>query len=135
MDLRAYARHMTEFSVRLSNRPGQLAKLTRLLADAAISIEAFAAVADNGHSHVRFVVDSPHKARRVLMGADLEFDERDVLDTFLPRGTGSLAHMAEGLADAGVNIESLYLLHTNAEGYHLAVTVDDTDDGVSALAG
>ena len=126
---------MTEFSVRLANRPGQLAKLTRLLADAAIAIEAFAAVADNGESHVRFVVDSPHKARRVLMGADLEFDERDVLDTFLPRGSGSLAHMAEGLAAAGVNVDSLYLLHSNAEGFHIAMTVDDTDDGLSALAG
>ena len=126
---------MTEFSVRLTNRPGQLAKLTRLLADATVNIEAFAAVADNGHSHVRFVVDSPHRARRVLMAADLEFEERDVLDTFLPRGTGSLAHMAEDLAHAGVNVDSIYLLHTNAEGYHLAMTVDDTDEGMSALAG
>jgi hypothetical protein len=126
---------MTEFSVRLTNRPGQLAMLARMLADASIAIEAFAAVADNGHSHVRFVVESPAKARRTLMNADLAFDERDILDTFLPRGTGSLAHMAESLASAGVNIDSLYLLHTNSEGYHLAVTVDDGDEASEALAG
>jgi hypothetical protein len=35
--------------------------------------------------------------------------------------------MADGLADAGVNIDSIYLLHSNAEGLHMAVTVDDPD--------
>lgn len=126
---------MTEFSVRLANRPGQLAKLARMLADASVSIEAFAAVADNGQSHIRIVVDAPARTRRVLMGADLEFDEREVLDTFLPRGTGTLAHMAESLANAGINIDSMYLLHSDAQGFHMAVTVDDDDNAISALAG
>jgi hypothetical protein len=126
---------MTEFSVRLANTPGQLARVARLLADADIAIEAFATVADNGQSHVRFVVTSAPKARRALMAADLEFDERDVLDTFLPRGAGALAHMAEDLARAGVNIDSMYLLHSSAEGFHLAVTVDDADVAYTALAG
>ncbi len=130
----AYREGMTEFSIRLANRPGQLAALARMLADASVSIEAFAAMATNGESQVRIVVETPSVARRVLMGANLEFEERDVLDTFLPRGKGSLAHMAERLAAAGVNIDSLYLLHTSAEGYHFAVTVDDNDD-IEALAG
>lgn len=125
---------MTEFSVRMANRPGQLAKLTRLLADAAVSIEAFAAVAGNGESQVRFVVASPAVTRRVLMSANLEFDERDVLDTFVPRGTGSLAQIAEHLASAGINVDSMYLLHTSSEGYHLALTVDDAS-AYEALAG
>ena len=118
---------MTEFSVRLANQPGQLATLARLLADASVSIEALAAVADDGHSHVRFVVEAPTMARRVLADAGFDFTERSVLDTFLPRGEGSLAHMAEGLAASGVNIDSLYLLHTNSQGYHLAVTVSNDD--------
>ena len=126
---------MTEFSVRLTNRPGQLAKLARLLADANVQIEALAAVADDGHSHVRFVVEASALARRALTAADMAFDEREVLDTFLPRGTGSLAHMAESLATAGVNIDSLYLLHSSSEGFHLAVTVDDADGAYTALAG
>ncbi|MGI9585088.1 MAG: hypothetical protein ACR2N7_05805 [Acidimicrobiia bacterium] len=126
---------MTEFSVRLANTPGQLARVARLLADADVAIEAFATFADNGYSQVRFVVTAAPRARRALMAADLEFDERDVLDTFLPRGAGALAHMAEELAHAGVNIDSMYLLHSNAEGFHLAVTVDDADVAYTALAG
>ncbi len=125
---------MREFSIRLANRPGQLASLTRMLADAGIEIEALATVADNGHSHVRLVVDNAARVRRSLMNADLEFEERDILDMFLPRGVGSLAHMVENLARSRINIESMYLLHTNAEGYHVAVTVDNTDTALRVVA-
>jgi hypothetical protein len=68
------------------------------------------------------------------MSADLEFDERDVLDTFLPRGTRTLAHMAHELAHAGVNVDSLYLLHSDAEGFHFAMTVDDPDQAHGILS-
>lgn len=125
---------MTEFSVSLANRPGQLAALTRLFANAGIEIEAFATVADNGQSHVRIVVEQAPKARRLLMNADIVFDERSVLDTFIPRGNSGLAAIAESLAHAGVNVESMYLLHTNAEGMHIAMTVSDTDRAHEALA-
>jgi len=126
---------MTEFSVKLANRPGQLAALARLFADAGVGIEALAAVADNGRFHIRFVVEHAPKARRLLMNADIAFDERDVLDTFVPRGEGGLAAISESLAHAGVNVESMYLLHTNAEGYHVAFTVSDADVANQALAG
>lgn len=125
---------MTEFSIRLANRPGQLASLARILSEAGVEVEAFAAVADDGASHVRVIVNAPAAARRALMAADLEFDERDVLDTFLPRGSGALAHMAAELAGAGVNINSMYLLHSDAEGFHFAMTVDDTEEGRRALS-
>ncbi len=125
---------MKEFSVRLRNRPGQLAALTRLLADADIEIDALATVTDDGHSHVRFVVENPARTRRLLMDADLIFDESEILDMFLPRGTGSLAHMVDRLARSGVNIDSLYLLHSNAQGFHVAVTVDDTEAAIRATA-
>ncbi len=124
---------MTEVSVRLAHRPGQLAALTRLLADAGIEIEALATVADNDQSYVHIVVQGAARVRRVLMNADLEFQERDVLDIFLPRGTSSLSHMAEGLARSNVNIESMYLLHSSAEGFHLAVTVNDEDAAIQVL--
>ncbi len=56
---------MTEFSVRLANRPGQLATLARLFADAGVSIEALVAVADNGQSHIRIVVGQAARAGRL----------------------------------------------------------------------
>ena len=118
---------MKEFSLTIANRPGQLATLARSLADAGVNIEALAAMAVDGKSQVRLMVDDADAGRRVLRALDIHFEERPVLDTFLSNSPGSLAEMADGLADAGVNIDSIYLLHSNAEGLHMAVTVDDPD--------
>ena len=126
---------MTEFSILLANRPGQLASLTRILSDAGIGIEAFATMAEDSTSHIRFIPDDDARTRRALKVAGINWQETDVLDTFIPRGTSGLAAMAGGLAEAGVNIDSMYLLHTNAEGYHLAVTVSDPETARAALAG
>lgn len=125
---------MREFSVTLANRPGQLAALARTLADAGVNIDTLAALAADGESLVRFMVDDAEAARRALGAAGVRYDERPVLDTFLPNRPGSLAAMTEQLASAGVNIDSIYLLHSSAEGLHFAVTVDDTDTAGSALA-
>jgi hypothetical protein len=116
---------MKEFSVTLSNQPGQLAALAGRLADAGVHIESLAALGSDTESLVRFMPDDAVAARRVLEEAGVHFDERPVLDTFLPDEPGALAELTRKLANADVNIDSIYLLHTNAEGLHFAVTVDD----------
>ncbi len=118
---------MKEFSVTLANKPGQLATLAGHLADAGIHIESLAAIGSNGESLVRFMPDDADATRRVLTGAGVHFEERPILDTFLRDEPGALAEVTQKLADAGVNIDSIYLLHSNAEGLHFAVTVDDPE--------
>ena len=124
---------MREFSLTIANRPGQLATLARSLADAGVNIEALAAMSVDGESQVRLMVDDADAGRRVLRELGLAFQERPVLDTYLPNTPGSLADMADGLAEAEINIDSIYLLHSNAEGLHMAVTVDDPDIARSRL--
>ena len=118
---------MKEFSVTLTNKPGQLATLAGQLADAGIHIESLAAIGRDGESLVRFMPDDAVATRHVLDSAGVHFEERPILDTFLPNDPGALAAVTQRLADAGVNIDSMYLLHSNAEGLHFAVTVDDPD--------
>ncbi len=126
--------HVREFSVTLANRPGQLARLSRLLADAGVHVETLAAVATDGESIVRFLPQEPGLARRALEEAGLHFQERPVIDTFLHSHPEALAEFTDELAAAGVNIESMYLLHANADGRHFALTVDDTETARSHLA-
>ncbi len=118
---------MKEFSVTLANKPGQLATLAGHLADAGIHIESLAAIGSNGESLVRFMPDDADATRHVLNEAGVHFEERPILDTFLRDEPGALAEVTQKLADAGVNIDSIYLLHSNAEGLHFAVTVDDPE--------
>ncbi len=55
------------------------------------------------------------------------FEERRIISAVLHDKPGALADMAEALANTGVNIEAMYLLHSSSEGLHFAVAVDDVD--------
>ena len=82
---------MTEFTVHLANRPGQLATLARRLADAGVHIEAFAAFATGEEGVVRLMADNEDAARRVLEEAGLVYDEHRVIATVVPNRPGALA--------------------------------------------
>ena len=116
---------MIEFSVKLTNRPGQLATLSRELATAGVNIEALAAITTETDGMVKLVVDEDYATRRVLNDAGMSFEERRVITAVLHDKPGALADMAEALANTDVNIEAMYLLHSNAEGLHFVVAVDD----------
>lgn len=118
---------MTEFVVRLDNRPGSLARLTELLAGAGVNIDALAAWGRNGDGIVRLVVDQPEACARVLDEAGLSFDEQPVLSARLADRPGELARVARALADAGVNIEAIFLLGAHADGLEVAIAVDDPE--------
>lgn len=130
----AYNELMKEFSVTLANQPGQLATLARRLSDAGVRIESLAAIGSDGESLVRIMPDNSDAMRRVLREAGLHFEERPVLATYLPDEPGALADVAQRLADASVNIDSIYLLHSNAVGLHFAITVDDPETARANLA-
>ena len=119
---------MTEFIVRMANRPGMLASLTETLAGAGVNINALAAFGMDEEGIVRLVVDEPKIARRALEEAGLHVEEHQVLTTYIPHRPGQLADVTRRLADAGVNIDALYVLHTNSEGIELAIAVDQPEE-------
>lgn len=125
---------MTEFTVHLANQPGMLACLTEKLAEAGISIEALAAFGVNEVGLVRVMVDDAPATRSVLRSNDITFEERPVQVTTLPHRPGAVAAMTRRLADAGVNIDALYLLRSSAEGLEFAIGIDDAE-AATGLAG
>ena len=121
---------MIEFSVKLSNRPGQLATLSRELAAAGVNIEALAAFTSGPEGYVKIVVDHEEAARRVLREAGVGYEERRIITAVLHDKPGALADMAEALATIGVNSEAMYLLRSNDDGLSFAVAVDDPESAV-----
>jgi hypothetical protein len=115
---------MTEFVVKMENRPGRLASLTEALAAFGVNIEALAAYGTDGDGTVRLIVDDAATTRRVLDEAALANEEHTVLTAHLPHRPGELAQLTRSLADAGVNIDALYVLRANASGIELAISVD-----------
>lgn len=118
---------MTEFVVRLDNRPGSFARLTELLAEAGVNIETLCAWAADGEGIVRFIADDAAAARRALAEAGILADERTVLTTVLPHRPGALAEVARNLADAEVIIEALYVLRSSGDGVEVAIAVDQPE--------
>ena len=118
---------MTEFIVQMENRPGRLASLTEALAAFGVNIEALAAYGTNGEGTVRLIVDDAATTRRVLSEAALQSEEHMVLTAQLPHRPGELARLTRLIADAGINIDALYVLRSNAEGIELAVSIDEPE--------
>ena len=115
---------MTEFVVRMDNRPGRLAALTEALAESGDNIEALAAFGINGDGMIRLIVDDAAAARRTFLAAGVSAEEHQVLTAFLPDRPGQLAAVARSLADSDINIDAVYVLNSGAEGIELAVVVD-----------
>lgn len=118
---------MTEFTIQLANRPGQLSGLAKLLADAGVNIEALAAFGIEDLGVVRVLVDDPVAARDVIKEGGLVAQEREVITTVIGHEPGTLAKLTQSLADADVNIDGLYFLHANSDTIELALAVDDPD--------
>lgn len=124
---------MTEFIVELADRPGSLAGLARRLAEAGVNIEALAGWNASGEGVVRFVANDSAAARHALNGAGVRFSERQVLTVTLEHRPGALADMAGSLADAGINIEAIYVLSGGGERLHVAVAVDETESAAAIV--
>lgn len=124
---------MTEFVVRMEHRPGRLASLTEALAAFGVNIEALAAYGADGEGTVRLIVDDAATTRRVLDEAALGNEEHPVLTAHLPHRPGELARLTRLIADAGVNIDAIYVLRADVDGIEFAVSLDQPAGAVPDL--
>lgn len=126
---------MTEFIVALPDQPGSLAGFARMLAAAGVNIDALAGWNASGEGIVRLVVNDPDAARRVFDDSGLRYGERSVLSVSLPNRPGALADLSGSLADAGVNIEAIYVVGGGSESLDIAIAVDETESAADLLEG
>ena len=124
---------MTEFVVHMENQPGRLASLTEALAAFGVNIEALAAYGHDGDGTVRLIVDDAPTTRRVLKEAALLHEENTVLTALLPHRPGELARLTRSVADAGVNIDAIYVLRANSDGVEFALSVDQPESALPHL--
>jgi hypothetical protein len=97
-----------ELTFDLEDRPGNLAKACRALADSGVNILAFQSVASEGKGRVRCVVDNAIVAKRVLDNEGLSYSEADVAQVRLRHRPGELARAAARLGEAEINIKYAY---------------------------
>jgi len=116
---------MKEFKVFVADKPGELARVTDALANAAVNIRAIASESKHDISFLRIVTNDVSTTEKALRGAGLKFETNEILTLELMDRPGELSKVAKRLARAGINVVSLYLLGSKNGRTEIAMVVDD----------
>jgi hypothetical protein len=125
---------MRDMTVVLENVPGSLASLGESLGAAGVNIEGGCAISDGEGTVVHILVNDAARAREVLDAAGFDVrDEQPALSIYVSGDDrpGLIGRYARRMADAGVNIERMYL----AAGSRLAFVTDDQAGARAAIRG
>lgn len=122
----------TDLMVMMEDRPGALAELGNALGAGGVNLAGACAMTSRGQGMVHLLVeDNPVPAREAITAAGIDIAaEREVVVVDVQDEPGMLGSHAERLAEAGVNIELMYV----ATGTRLVFGVDDPDAARQALA-
>jgi hypothetical protein len=97
-----------EFTVLVEDGPGMLGKVCRALADGGVNILALQSFPIGGKSVIRFIVDNPTTAKRVLVSEGLTHTEAEIVHAKLRHRPGEIARIASRLGEANININYAY---------------------------
>ncbi len=110
-----------QLTVALENRPGTLAHMAKVLADAKVNIVALLNSTAGAQGSAQVVVDNVNRAKKALGAAGLPYTEGTLEQVGLANKPGALAELAGKLAKKGTNIECAYA--TMPKGAKKAVVV------------
>jgi len=94
--------------VMLPNRPGELEKLSRAIAEAGVNMHAIMMREDVGGSTVRIVLDKPKVARDALVKHNLAVTESKLVAVLVTDQPGEFWKVSAALAAHGANIQYSY---------------------------
>lgn len=120
-----------QLSVFLPNRPGTLARIAGILAEANINILALSVHDTVDNAVVRLVLDNPVKALLLLEQDELYITEQQVVILAVDNEPGTLAHIAQKLGHADINIQYAYC--TAASSQVAGCIVIKTDQPEAAM--
>ena len=105
-----------QISVFLENRAGQLAEITKILAENAVDLRAISIAETADYGILRLIVDDAEKATSLLLKHGYLLSMTPVLVVAVPDSPGGIAPVLATLAEGNVDIEYMYSLFTHIEG-------------------
>ena len=108
-----------QISVFLENRAGQLAEITKLLAQEHVDIRAISIAETADYGLARMIVDDVHKASTILLESGAILSMTPVWAVEVPDRPAGLSELLAVLAENNVDIEYMYSLftHRNDKAY------------------
>lgn len=124
-----------QISVFLENRAGQLAEVTKLLADNGIDMRAISIAETKDYGVLRLIVDDTDKAVEVLLAHGNILSKTPVTVVVVPDQAGGLAPVLATLAEAHLDVEYMYALFTHKEGKaYMVFRISDEEKFLAMLA-
>ena len=121
----------TDLTVRLLDRPGAMAGACEALGNAGINIDGCCAYPAGTAGQLHLLVEDALAARQALVAAGYEVvQDRQVIVHELADVPGSAGQCLRRIADAGVNLELVYV----ATATRLVIGADDLDAARAALS-
>ena len=126
-------REMKEFKVFVADKPGELARVTEALANAAVNIRAIASESKHESTYLRVVTSDVQTTEKALSNSGLKYELSDILSLELIDRPGELAKVARRLARAGINVHSIYILGSKNGRTEIALVVDNIERAKVAI--
>ncbi len=117
---------MIEFQIELTDKPGQLAGVTEAIAAGGANILGAAAIG-KARPAVALVVDDEDATKKSLDEFGANYVTNELLLYTLEHRPGALAEFTRKIADAGINLNSFYIMHMEESTAEIAFTVDKVD--------
>jgi hypothetical protein len=124
---------MQAFIVELPNRPGSLAAVCKALGASGINMIGAAGATAGEIGSLAFTADDDAGARTVLEAGGWTYRQVEVVQAALEHRPGSLGDAARRMADAGVNLETLFATGMQGDKVLIAFGVSDVAAARAAL--
>ena len=124
---------MNAFIVELKNKPGELARVTEVIAQKGINIIGFSGATCGDAGSVVLLTNDESGTRRALHDAHLKMREVELVPATIADMPGSLAEAARRLANAGVNIEAAIPTGMSGSNITVAFATDNPAKARTAL--
>ncbi len=124
---------MEDFAIRLSDRPGELARVATALSRYGVNIKSLAGLAADGQVVVRILADNAEAARSAFEASQIAFEGDEVISLLLENRAGKLATVCQKLGDARVNLKAIYLTGIVDDLVELAIVSDNPAKARDAL--
>ena len=125
-----------QISVFLENRSGQLAQITKLLAQEHVDIRAISIAETADYGLARMIVDDAHKASAILLEHGDILSMTPVWAVEVPDRPSGLADLLAVLAESNVDVEYMYSLFAGKDDHaYMVLRISDEIAFTKALAG
>ncbi|MFH1787077.1 MAG: ACT domain-containing protein [archaeon] len=116
---------MKQFNINIKDEIGVLARISRLLGEAGINIEAICGETQRGgDAIISLIPNNIEQTRELFAKNKIDFTEEEVFLIDMENKPGKLGEETQKLADSGINIFSILTVGKTAEKVTYALSVD-----------